>query len=76
MSVRSQVYSGTWQDRVDCVQQTKPPFREPKWPLQISSLLQIPMMSVRGKDHSDRVMHSVSTNQNVCTETGEQSIDG
>ena len=44
MSVRSHVYNGTWQDGVDCVKPTKQPFREPKWPVQISSLLQIPVM--------------------------------
>ena len=84
MSVRSHVYNGTWQDGVDCVKPTKQPFREPKWPVQISSLLQIPVMRVRGKNHSTRVMHSVSTNQPVQVQgrcksrvhrNGEESTD-
>ena len=61
MSVRCHVYNGTWQDGVDYVEQTKQPFREPKWPVQISSLLQIPMMRVRGI--GDSIVHNVSTNQ-------------
>ena len=77
--VRCYVYNGTWQDGVDCVEQTKQFYREPKWLVQISSLQQITMKRVHGVNHSNRAVHTVSTNRYRCicdvnhvrTETGE-----